>query len=169
MQDRLRSGYTWKMFDEKERPVDPSLVKNGWYLNTTQSRYNPRSDVIRARADDARLTLYRIIQRPVKNGNDNIHVAVVAHGGFLHSFTEDWEESWMCPSASWRNCETRSYVYEDDIVGDRSEMRLAETSESFSYRGKEYSRFGRERQLEFFPVAMQEWEKQGLQSPDEWA
>lgn len=156
------------MFDGKEWPVDPSHFKDGWYLNTTQSRYNPHSGAISARADYARLTVYRLIQQPVKNGNDDVNVAVVTHGGFLHSFTEDWEDSWMCTSASWRNCETRSYVYEDYIVGDRREVRLAETSEIFLYRGKEHSRFGRERQLELFLVTMQECERQGLQRLDTW-
>ncbi|PVH81606.1 hypothetical protein DL98DRAFT_416317 [Cadophora sp. DSE1049] len=156
------------LIGENNLPVDLSLVKDGWHLKTRESRYNPHSDAISARAVDARLTLRRIIRDLVENGDDDVQVAVITHGGFLHFFMEDWEDAWTYPSTSWRNCETRSYVFEDGIMGDGGEARLVETGESRAKRGKDYPMFGRERQLELFPVAMQEWEKQGLQRPDKW-
>ncbi|KAH7393502.1 histidine phosphatase superfamily [Cadophora sp. MPI-SDFR-AT-0126] len=155
------------LVERNEWPVDLSLVQEGWNVKDWGSRYSPHSDAITARARDARLGLRKIVRDLVNQGDEDVHVAIVTHGSFLHFFTDDWEDAWTYPATGWRNCETRSYIFEEDFMDDGDmEARLVETGESRAKRGKGYPMFGRERQPGFFESAMQEWEKQGLQRPD---
>ncbi|KAK0099713.1 hypothetical protein ONS95_013394 [Cadophora gregata] len=152
---------------ENKWPVDVTLIKEGWNIKTLESRYSPHSDAITIRARDARLALRRIVRELVEQGDEDVHIAVVTHGSFLHFFTDDWEDAWKYPATGWRNCETRSYIFEDDFRKDRDvEARLTKTGESRAKRGKEYPMYGRERQPGLFRFAMEEWGKQGLQRPD---
>lgn len=148
-------------------PVDLSLIKDGWNIKTLGNRYSPHSNAISARARDARIFLRQKIRELVQHGDPDAEVVLVTHGGFLHFFTDDWEEAEYFPGTGWRNCETRSYVFENDFTTDKDgEARLTETMESRQRRGKTYPMSGREKQPTLFEAAMQSWEKQGLQRPD---
>lgn len=64
----------------------PSFVL-GWGRETDgiqTGRYAPTNEAIKNRAREARRWLK---ERPEKE------IVVVTHGGFLHYFTEDWEDS----------------------------------------------------------------------------
>lgn len=63
------------------KPVDLSLVKGGW--NSKAGVWASTSNRINARAREARRWL---------RDRDEHDVVVVTHGGFLHYFTEDWDD-----------------------------------------------------------------------------
>lgn len=148
-------------------PVDLSLIKDGWNDKGLKARYSPHSNAITARARDARILLRQKVRELVKGGDMDVQVVLVTHGGFLHFFTDDWEDSWQFPATGWYNCETRSYTFEEDFMMDvDEEARLTETKESRQKRGKTGPMIGREEQPKLFNFAMESWEKQGLQRPD---
>jgi broad specificity phosphatase PhoE len=152
---------------ENNWPVDLSLVKDGWNVKTMDNRYSAHSNAINARARDTRVLLRQKIRELVLHGDEDAEVILVAHGSYLHYFTDDWEDSYRYPGTGWQNCETRSYSFEDDFMTDEDGVaRLTETVESRRKRGKAYPMFGREKQPELFDLAMQHWESQGLQRPD---
>ncbi|KAI1907397.1 hypothetical protein LOZ12_005148 [Ophidiomyces ophidiicola] len=68
---------------ENDLPVDLSLVTEGWN-NKKNARWAPDAKAISARAREARRWLK---SRPEKE------IIMVSHGGFLHYFTEDWQDS----------------------------------------------------------------------------
>ncbi|KAF2716467.1 hypothetical protein K431DRAFT_289385 [Polychaeton citri CBS 116435] len=152
---------------ENNWPVDLSLINDGWNVKTLANRYSPHSNAIKARARDARILLRQKIRELVRKGDVDAHVILVTHGGYLHYFTDDWEDSYLFPGTGWHNCETRSYTFEEDFMKDvDDEARLTETMESRQKRGKTYPMYNREKQLELFNVGMEGWESQGLQRPD---
>lgn len=152
---------------ENKWPIDLSLIKDGWNVKTLENRYSSHSSAIEARARDARLLLRQKIRELVRNGDTDAQIILVTHGGYLHYFTDDWEDSYQYPGTGWHNCETRSYAFEGDFMADvDGEARLAETMESRRKRGKTYPAYRRERQPELFELGMQRWEGQGLQRPD---
>ncbi|KAL1602582.1 hypothetical protein SLS60_005998 [Paraconiothyrium brasiliense] len=65
------------------KPVDFSHVPEGWN-DKKSGRFRPTTGLTEQRAGEAR----RIIWEESEGT-----VAVVAHGGFNHYFTEDWEDS----------------------------------------------------------------------------
>ncbi|KAI5296773.1 poly(U)-specific 3'-to-5' RNA exonuclease, partial [Ascosphaera pollenicola] len=73
-----------KEVEEKGLPVDLSLLDDQW--NVKKGKYAPQPNEIMARARRARQWLKN---RPESN------IAVVTHGGFLHYFTEDWQDCAM--------------------------------------------------------------------------
>ena len=66
----------------EDKPVDLSLVHDGWNNKKAKWAANPKA--IEARAKEARQWLKA---RPEKE------IVLVTHGGFLHFFTEDWAET----------------------------------------------------------------------------
>lgn len=64
------------------KSVDLNMVHEGW--NNKAGRYAPSNAALKERARAARRWLKA---RPEKE------IVVVTHGGFLHYFTEDWEDS----------------------------------------------------------------------------
>ncbi|EMT71464.1 histidine phosphatase superfamily [Fusarium oxysporum II5] len=156
-----------KVVTESNWPVDLSLVKDGWNVKALGTRYSPESDAIAARARDARIFMRQKIRQLIEQGDTDPQVALVTHGGFLHYFTDDWEDSWLNPGTGWKNCETRSYVFEQDLMKDIDvEVRLTETMESRLRRGKGNPMPAKEEQAGLFEQAMESWESQGLQRPD---
>lgn len=152
---------------ENNWPVDLSLIKDGWNVKTLESRYSPHSTAIKARARDARVFLRQKIRELVRDGDIDAQIILVTHGGYLHYFADDWEDSYQYPGTGWHNCETRSYAFEEDFMADvDGEARLTETMESRQKRGKTYPMHRREKQPELFELGMQRWESQGLQRPD---
>jgi hypothetical protein len=156
-----------KVVTESNWPVDLSLVKDGWNVKALGTRYSPESNAIAARARDARIFIRQKIRQLIEQGDTDPQVALVTHGGFLHYFTDDWEDSWLNPGTGWKNCETRSYVFEQDVMKDIDvEVRLTETMESRLRRGKGNPMPAKEEQAGLFEQAMESWERQGLQRPD---
>ncbi|KAF5551637.1 phosphoglycerate mutase family [Fusarium mexicanum] len=156
-----------KVVSESNWPVDLSLVKDGWNVKSLGTRYSPESNAIAARACDARIFIRQKIRQLIEQGDTDPQVALVTHGGFLHYFADDWEDSWLNPGTGWRNCETRSYVFEQDVMNDTDvEARITETTESRLKRGKSSHMPAKDEQAVLFEQAMESWEKQGLQRPD---
>jgi broad specificity phosphatase PhoE len=139
---------------ENAWPVDLSLVQDGWNDKSPGGRFSPRDKAVRARAHSVRLLLRQKIRELLAMGIKSPEVVLVTHGGFLHYLTDDWEDSDTYAGTGWRNCETRSYRFEEDpAAGVNAEARLVETTESRLRRGKESPVLGREKQLELFKVA----------------
>ncbi|EWG48898.1 hypothetical protein FVEG_08548 [Fusarium verticillioides 7600] len=156
-----------KVVTENHWPVDLSRVKDGWNVKALGTRYSPESTAIAARARDARIFIRQKIRELIEQGNADPQVALVTHGGFLHYFTDDWEDSWLNPGTGWKNCEIRSYIFEQDVSNDIDvEARLTETTESRLRRGKGNPMPAKDEQAVLFERAMDSWEKQGLQRPD---
>ncbi|KAF5013966.1 hypothetical protein FDECE_54 [Fusarium decemcellulare] len=152
---------------ESKWPVDLSLVKDGWNVKALGTRYSPESNAITARARDVRIFIRQKIRQLIEQGDTDPQVALVTHGGFLHYFTDDWEDSWLNPGTGWRNCETRSYVFKQDVMDDVDmEAGLTETMDSRLRRGKGTPMPAGEEQAVLFEQAMENWENQGLQRPD---
>lgn len=148
-------------------PVDLSLVQDGWNVKTLENQYSPHSDAIKARAQSARLLLRQKARELVESGDVDAQIVLVTHGGFLHYFTDDWEDADQLPGTGWCNGEMRSYVFEEDMIQGRDgDARLIETKQSRQSRGKDYPMLGREKQPVLFAIAMRRWEDQGLQRPD---
>ncbi len=149
-----------------EWPVNPSLVEDGWNVKTLDSRYSPESGAIQARARSARLHLRHLARRLAEEGDESPQIVLVTHGSFLHYFTQDWEDSHCNPGTGWQNCETRSYVFQDDFLLDAdAEARLTETGESRSKRGLAHPMHRKPEQTALYHLAMHSWEAQGLQNP----
>lgn len=75
-----------KEFGEKGQ-VDLSLVEEGW--NNKKGKWAPEAEAVEKRAREARLWLRDVT---MKAEGDEVHVAIVTHGGLLHYFTEDWTD-----------------------------------------------------------------------------
>ncbi|OJD24121.1 hypothetical protein ACJ73_04516 [Blastomyces percursus] len=71
-----------KEVDDNGLPVDLKLVGVDW--NSKKEKWAPSAEAISNRAREARRWLKA---RPEKE------IVIVTHGGFLHYFTEDWEDS----------------------------------------------------------------------------
>lgn len=159
-----------RMIVENGWPVDLNLIEDGWNVKLSQSRYGPNDEAIKTRARDARVLLRMKIRELAEEGRSDIRVVLVSHGGFLHYFTDDWEDADRFPGTGWANCEAREYVFEDDVqTQDGDDAKLIEVVESRSRRGKTDHAPGRDQQCELFRLAMEGWEKQGLQRPDQVA
>ena len=79
--------------EEADWKVDLSLVQKGWNDKSWDGRWAPTARAIKARARDARRTIREKLAEMQKHGEDSPQVVLVSHGGFLHYFTEDWEDS----------------------------------------------------------------------------
>ncbi|PYH88127.1 hypothetical protein BO71DRAFT_414327 [Aspergillus ellipticus CBS 707.79] len=132
----------------------------GW--NVKVGRYAPTHRAIKERARAARRWLKA---RPEKE------IVLVSHGGFLHYFTEDWEESSLYQGTGWVNTEYRTYEFTEqvdleDLEGlplDGDNASLLETTESRQRRGKSGAMAGREEQKRLYRQGTQGWDDQGLQ------
>ncbi|RAL16305.1 uncharacterized protein BO97DRAFT_440096 [Aspergillus homomorphus CBS 101889] len=152
-----------KEMEEKNLPVDLSLVHEGWNVkNEMSGRYAPTNKAIKERARAARRWLKA---RPEQE------IVLVTHGGFLHYFTEDWEDSSQFQGTGWTNTEYRTYqfseeVHTDDLEGyqiDGDNATLVETLESRQRRGKKGPMPDREQQKRLYKIGTQGWDNQGLQ------
>ncbi|KAL4804471.1 histidine phosphatase superfamily [Aspergillus unguis] len=149
-----------KEIEEKGLPVDASLVKDGWNVKT--GRYAPTNAAVGERARDARRWLK---ERPEKE------IVMVSHGGVLHYFTEDWEDSSQFQGTGWVNTEYRTYEFADrvdldDLEGeklDSDNASLVETLESRERRGKKGPMADREQQKKLYKQGVDGWNAQGLQ------
>jgi broad specificity phosphatase PhoE len=141
-------------------PVDLSLVSNGW---NDKNLYGPNSPVTGACATRAR-TVRRILREKgialSQDTNEDIHIALVAHGSFMHYFSNDWEDSCAGCGTGWKNCETRRYVFQNDDSDE--DAWLVETDESRQARGLDRPAPSAEEQRELYEKTMVGWVEQGL-------
>ncbi|EFQ96778.1 phosphoglycerate mutase [Nannizzia gypsea CBS 118893] len=169
-----------KEVEEKGLPVDLSLVPEDWNDKTTE-KWSANAKSVTARARQARQWLKA---RPEK------HIAVVSHGGVLHYFSEDWQDSTLYqvtkkppspnkyangrpspkwPGTGWANTEFRTFHFTDsadtdDLYGikiDGDNASIRESVDSRKRRGKTVAEPpSREMQKQFFHQAMTGWETQ---------
>lgn len=140
--------------------VDLGLVHEGW--NNKAGRYAPNNRALKERARAARRWLKA---RPEKE------IVMVTHGGFLHYFTEDWEDSSQFQGTGWKNTEYRTFAFtdeehKDDLEGyplDGDNATLTETLESRKRRGKAGPTPSRDQQKTLYQIGTQGWDDQGLQ------
>ncbi|PGH14303.1 hypothetical protein AJ79_03125 [Helicocarpus griseus UAMH5409] len=167
-----------KEVTDNSLPVDLSLVGEDW--NSNKGKFAPSAEAISDRAREARRWLKA---RPEKE------IVLVSHGGFLHYFTEDWEDSTLYqvtkmppspnnytnirpsptyPGTGWRNTEYRTFAFtdtvdEEDFYGHRTDSdnaSIVETAESRTRRGKPAEGPSRAQQKQFFLQALKGWENQ---------
>lgn len=122
-------------------------------------RYAPINAALRERARAARRWLKA---RPEKE------IVMVTHGGFLHYFTEDWEDHSQYQGTGWSNTEFRSYTFSDEdhnadlegqaVNGDNA--TLVETAESRQRRGKVGPTPDRAQQKTLYQLGTQSWNQQ---------
>ena len=82
-----------RLCKQKGWSVDLSLVHDGWNDKSWDGRWAPTARRIKARARDARRTIREMVEEMQKAGVQSPEVVLVSHGGFLHYFTEEWEDS----------------------------------------------------------------------------
>lgn len=126
--------------------------------------YAPTNAALRERARAARRWLKA---RPEKE------IVMVTHGGFLHYFTEDWEDHSQYQGTGWSNTEFRSYTFSDEehntdleghaLNGDNA--TLVETVDSRQRRGKVGPIPDRAQQKKLYQLGTQSWNEQ--LSPEE--
>lgn len=152
--------------EENHWPADLSLVKQGWNDKKVGGRYSGASKAIERRARDVRVFLRQKARDLITAGDSDVQIVLVSHGGFMHFFSEDWEEAAKFPATGWVNCETRAYTFEHDVNSDDDiDAHVVETMDSRRIRGKNHPMISKDRQIELFAQAMQAWEDQGLQNP----
>jgi len=152
---------------EQNWKVDLSLVNEGWNVKTLNNRYSPASRAIQRRARDARILLRQKARELAEAGDEDVEIVLVAHGGYLHYLTDDWEDSDKLAGTGWENCEFRTYTFERDFMSDSDEEAyFSETMESRRRRGKDHPMLDHDKQKELFNLSMQGWEDQGLQRAD---
>ncbi|CAG8349139.1 unnamed protein product [Penicillium salamii] len=147
--------------EEFKSGVDLDLVHEGWN-NKQNGRFAPTNQAIKERARAARQWLKA---RPEKE------IVMVTHGGFLHYFTDDWEDSSEFQGTGWTNTEYRTYAFSEethtnDLEGralDGDNASLEETLDSRLRRGKSGPMASREEQQALYKKGVQGWDDQGLQ------
>jgi broad specificity phosphatase PhoE len=111
--------------------VDLGLVTDGW--NSKTGRWRPTSGAIEARARDARVWLRKLAQGAARSSEEDVHIVVVTHGGYLHFLTEDWDGHALFTGTGWANTEFRSYSFVN-ADGQDADASLIETKESWEMR-----------------------------------
>lgn len=146
-------------------PVDLSLVPENWNNKSLGSRFGPAGSAILARALETRRILKTHAKALMEQRNEDVHLVLVAHGSFMHYLTNDWEDSTSYAGTGWKNCELRSYTFEDhplDAGRVEDDAWFVETEESRRKRGKSNDMYARAMQEVLFERTMIGWEDQGL-------
>ncbi|KAI5918992.1 histidine phosphatase superfamily [Camillea tinctor] len=98
--------------------VDLSRLSERWYRRDPDSDYAPDVGKVEARARRARLFLRRLARQAPDD--DDAHIVVVTHGGFLHFLTEDYGGLRAGRFASFANAQVKSYRFAD-LAGDEAD------------------------------------------------
>jgi len=151
-----------KRCEEEKWPVDLSRLTDDWNVKTLNSRYSPASDAIIVRAKAARQQVRELLKGLVDSGDEDAQIVLVTHGGYLHHFTEDWEDSNKYSGTGWLNTEARAYEYVSGVDSTSDEAVLLETPDSRAKRGKVTLEFAKDKQEALFHAGNQGWENQGL-------
>lgn len=151
-----------KKCDEEKWPVDLSRLDSKWIDKSSTGRYSPSGAAVKTRAQAARQQVRQLMRELVNAGDKDAKVVLVTHGGYLHYFTQDWEDSNKYFGTGWLNTEARSYTYVDGVDSNDEEAALVETTESRIRRGKEQPIFTRDEQEKMCIDGHQSWEDSGL-------
>lgn len=151
-----------KRCEEESWPVDLSRLTPDWNIKTLNSRYSPASNAIKIRANAARCQIRELLKELVDSGDSDAQIVLVTHGGYLHYFTDDWEDSNKYYGTGWLNTETRAYTFSTGVESSDDDAALVETHESRARRGKEEPSFSKEQQEKLFHEGHLGWENQGL-------
>ncbi|KAK4190983.1 histidine phosphatase superfamily [Podospora australis] len=128
-----------KEFGEK---VDFGRVQEGWNDKGPGSEFAPEMRKLEARAARARRWFWELGQKEKgEEGEEEVNIVAVTHGGFLHFLTEDWDGMDVGRGTGWDNTECRTYeVVAPESEGGEGEqkgkgnVRLVETKESWRRR-----------------------------------
>lgn len=146
-------------------PVDLSHIQPGWTIKDPGTRYSPSSRAISRRARDLRIFFREYARKRIAAGERDVHIALVAHGGFMHYFTGDWEGAEKGAATGWVNCEMRSYTFAQGLSRSADgDAHLDELMSSRRRRGMGWAMLGMEEQKVMYERAMQAWEDMGLQN-----
>lgn len=168
---------------DKNLPVNLSLVKERWNDKSLDGKWAPSGEALTKRAAEARRYVRDRVLELQKSGEKDPEIVVVTHGGFLHHFTQDWEDSKTYNGTGWHNTEYRSFNFVNldhcssrhtingtsiysHTVDDYDNAALRETAESRDRRGKIEPQHGRDKQSELFNAAVQGWEDHGQPNGD---
>jgi len=135
--------------------IDLSLVPEGW--NNNEGIYAPEASKIEKRSREARIWLREIATKV--EGEQEVHIVVVTHGGFLHYFTEDWVGSEKSVGTGWENTEFRSYEFKS---ADDENASLEETNESRARRGGSEISMTPDEMRELKAVVQKKWNNDGF-------
>lgn len=100
-----------RLEEEFRGKVDFSRVPADWTeKKLASSPWEPTVEKLEVRARKARIALRELARQSSK---EDVHIAAVTHGGFLHFLTDDWfgvdvpnKGKWLLPHwASWRVCD----------------------------------------------------------------
>ncbi|ESZ92429.1 hypothetical protein SBOR_7188 [Sclerotinia borealis F-4128] len=149
--------------EEFEGSVDLGLVTPGW--NSKKGRWDSNAPAIEKRARNARVWLRQLGIQAEKEGVQDVQIVVVTHGGFLHYFTDDWEDSTLFVGTGWSNTEFRSFHFTNTDHSDHSDANASvqETKESRERRKGTEKPLSREEQTNLRMTAEIGWEKDGFQ------
>ncbi|KAK3492481.1 histidine phosphatase superfamily [Neurospora hispaniola] len=130
--------------------VDLSLVKDGWQdKHSPDSPWKPEMEKVKRRAEKARKWLYELAQQDSTSSamagagaesqadggeQQEKHIVVVTHGGFLHFLTQDFDGMDLNRGTGWDNTEWRTYEFVTDAQGQHGDVGLKETEESWRKR-----------------------------------
>ena len=151
-----------KRCEEEKWPVDLSRLTNDWNIKTLNGRYSPSGEAIKIRAAAARRQTRQLLKELVDAGDKDAQLVLVTHGGYLHYFTDDWEDSNKYYGTGWLNTEARKYTFLAGMNEVDDDAALVETLESRVQRGKESSPLSKDSQYALFTAGHQGWENQGL-------
>ncbi|KAF2020865.1 phosphoglycerate mutase family protein-like protein [Aaosphaeria arxii CBS 175.79] len=132
--------------------VDLSLVQEGWN-EKHEGAYRPRTDLIARRTARARRFFREC---------EGLEVAVVAHGGLMHFLTEDWAGSMAGTGTGWKNCELRTYTFDESGEAASENASLRETDESLKRRSQDLIPLTVEEQTQLREIAQESWVKDGF-------
>lgn len=143
-------------------PVDLSRLDSKWNDKSINGRYSPSGEAVKARAQATRRQIRQLLKDLVEAGDSDAQVVLVTHGGYLHYFTNDWEESNKYLGTGWLNTEARAYTYAAGLDSNDEEANLEETMKSRIRRGKKSPMIGKDLQEKLCVDGHQAWEDAGL-------
>ncbi|KAF7861845.1 hypothetical protein EAF04_007727 [Stromatinia cepivora] len=140
--------------------VDLGLVTQGW--NSKVGRWDANAPAIEKRAREARVWLRGLGMKAEREGVEDVNIVVVTHGGFLHYFTDDWEDSTLFVGTGWSNTEFRSYNFRAADYTNAN-ASIEETKESRERRKGTEKPLSVEEQRNLKLAAENGWQKDGFQ------
>ncbi|KAM7204927.1 phosphoglycerate mutase-like protein [Naviculisporaceae sp. PSN 640] len=125
--------------------VDLGRLTDGWNDKSYGGDNFPTMQKLEARAKSARRQIRDLAveylkqkqsqsQSDKKGDEEEVHIAVVTHGGFLHFLTQDWDGLTAQVGTGWQNTEWRSYEFVDPTGETDEDARLRETRVSWRKR-----------------------------------
>ncbi|KAI7782579.1 hypothetical protein LA080_013067 [Diaporthe eres] len=146
-----------KLAEEFRGKVDLSLLDDDW--NSNKGKWSPHCDAIDARARETRRFLRQVGRSWLRENDGDCHIVVSTHGGFLHYVTGEWSGTGGSAGTGWRNCEFRSFTFEE---GEDEDASLVELQESRARRPEE-KLLSKEEHRALREFAESEWVKGGYQ------